>query len=49
MDVLTGLNKDEGITVIMVTHEQEMAEYADRIILFVDGKIASDGRTKEAA
>jgi ABC-type lipoprotein export system ATPase subunit len=33
----------------MVTHEREMAEYADRIILFVDGKIASDGRTRSAA
>lgn len=49
MELLSGLNKDEGITIIMVTHERDMAEYADRIIMFVDGKIASDGRNKEAA
>jgi len=33
----------------MVTHEHDMADYADRIIQFVDGRISSDGRTKEAA
>lgn len=49
MELLSFLNKDEGITIIMVTHERDMAEYADRIIMFVDGKIASDGRNKEAA
>ena len=49
MELLSGLNKQDGITIIMVTHEREMAEYADRIILFVDGRIASDGRNKEAA
>lgn len=49
MELLTSLNREEGITIIMVTHEREMADYADRIIMFVDGEIASDGRTKEAA
>jgi len=49
MELLTSFNKNEGITVIMVTHESVMADYADRIIMFVDGKIASDGQTKEAA
>jgi putative ABC transport system ATP-binding protein len=49
MELLTTLNKEEGITIIMVTHEHDMAGYADRIIMFVDGTIASDGRTKEAA
>jgi len=48
MELLTSLNKNEGITIIMVTHASEMADYADRIILFVDGKIASDGHAKEA-
>ena len=33
-----------GITVAMVTHESEMAEYAGRIILFRDGLVASDKR-----
>ncbi len=49
MELLSELNHEEGITIIMVTHEREMAQYADRIIKFVDGKIASDGRAKEAA
>jgi putative ABC transport system ATP-binding protein len=42
MDLLTSLNRDQGITVIMVTHEAEIAAYARRAIGFVDGRIASD-------
>ena len=34
MDILIGLNRDQGITVLMVTHEAEMAAYAGRIIHF---------------
>ena len=49
MELLTGLNRDEGITVIMVTHEPDMAEYASRIVHFVDGKVQSDKLTKRAA
>ena len=49
MEVLTDLNK-EGLTVIMVTHEADMAAYAKRLIWMVDGRIESDGPTqKEAA
>ncbi|MDF2373575.1 MAG: ABC transporter ATP-binding protein [Rhizobiaceae bacterium] len=44
MDLLTALNRDEGITIIMVTHEPDMAEYADRLIRFVDGRVESDVR-----
>ena len=40
MDLLTGLNRDQGITVLMVTHEAEMAAYAHRVIHFLDGRIA---------
>jgi len=36
------LNRDKGITVLMVTHEAEMAQYARRIVHFVDGKVESD-------
>jgi putative ABC transport system ATP-binding protein len=43
MDVLTRFNRDDGITVVMVTHETDMAEYAHRLIRFVDGRIVSDG------
>ena len=42
MELLTALNRERGITVIMVTHEQEMAAYATRIIRFMDGLVASD-------
>jgi putative ABC transport system ATP-binding protein len=45
MDLLTGLNREQQITVIMVTHEPEMAEYANRIVRFVDGRIASDSKS----
>ncbi|MFM2347034.1 MAG: hypothetical protein RL654_1787, partial [Pseudomonadota bacterium] len=44
MALLTGLNRERGITVLMVTHEPDMAEYARRIIRFVDGRMDSDVR-----
>ena len=34
------MNKEIGQTIIMVTHEKSMAEYAKQIVHFVDGKIA---------
>jgi putative ABC transport system ATP-binding protein len=49
MELLTSLNRDKGITVLMVTHEPDMAAYATRIIRFVDGSVASDIRNKEHA
>jgi putative ABC transport system ATP-binding protein len=42
MELLTRLNTDHGITVILVTHENEVAAYAKRIITVRDGLIASD-------
>jgi putative ABC transport system ATP-binding protein len=42
MDLLAALNRDRGITVLMVTHESEMAAYARRIVRFIDGRIAAD-------
>lgn len=36
------LNKDFGRTIILITHEREVAEHADRIIFIRDGKIISD-------
>ena len=37
------LNKDLGITIIMITHEFEIAQYADRVIHIYDGRITYDG------
>ncbi|HOB95415.1 MAG TPA: ABC transporter ATP-binding protein [Aquabacterium sp.] len=42
MGLLLALNRDHGITVLMVTHEPDMAAYARRMVTFVDGRIASD-------
>lgn len=49
MELLASLNADQGITILMVTHEPDMAEYAHRLVRFVDGKIASDVTGQEAA
>jgi energy-coupling factor transporter ATP-binding protein EcfA2 len=38
------LNREQGITVLMVTHEPDMAAYARRMVRFVDGVVASDER-----
>jgi putative ABC transport system ATP-binding protein len=42
MGLLLALNRDHGITVLMVTHEADMAAYARRMVQFVDGRIARD-------
>jgi putative ABC transport system ATP-binding protein len=42
MDLLTGLNRDRGVTIVMVTHEPDMAAYARRIVHFLDGLVESD-------
>jgi putative ABC transport system ATP-binding protein len=42
MELLAALNREQGITIIMVTHEPDMAAYARRVVRFVDGRVASD-------
>ena len=42
MELILKLNRDQGITVLMVTHEADMANYARRIVRFVDGVVDSD-------
>jgi putative ABC transport system ATP-binding protein len=44
MDLLTRLNTGLGLTIVMVTHEADVAAYAQRTIGFLDGKVASDVR-----
>ena len=51
MELITALNRDRGITVVMVTHEEDIAAHAGRLLRFVDGHLASDSATdkKETA
>jgi putative ABC transport system ATP-binding protein len=42
MEIFQRLNREQGITLILVTHETDIAEYADRVIVFKDGKIKKD-------
>ena len=48
MDLLTSFNREQGITIIMVTHEQEMARFAERVVQFRDGLVATDQANGEA-
>jgi putative ABC transport system ATP-binding protein len=43
MALFTELNKNQGITIILVTHEPDIARYAQRMIRFMDGRITYDG------
>jgi putative ABC transport system ATP-binding protein len=47
MELIGELNRDQGITVLMVTHEPDMAAHAKRVIRFVDGRVDSDRRNGE--
>jgi putative ABC transport system ATP-binding protein len=49
MDLVASLNREQGITVVMVTHEPDIAAYAGRVLRFVDGKVDSDLPKLEAA
>ena len=42
MNILKELNKKEGITIILVTHEKEIASYGSRLIQMKDGVIKND-------
>ena len=43
---LQQLNRDRGITIVLVTHEPDIAAYAKRLVRIVDGRIAYDGDVK---
>jgi putative ABC transport system ATP-binding protein len=42
MNLLTALNRDHDVTIVMVTHERDMAAYAKRTVRFLDGLVESD-------
>jgi putative ABC transport system ATP-binding protein len=47
MEIFQRLNEDHGITVLLITHEHDIAEYAKRVISFRDGKIVTDYRVEK--
>lgn len=49
MELMVELNQQDGITIVMVTHEEDMAEYGKRLIWMVDGKVEYDRLTTRAA
>ena len=49
MDIIAALNRHQGITVVMVTHENDIAAYARRVVRFVDGRIDSDVQNRQVA
>ncbi len=49
MNLLTSLNRERGLTIVLVTHEEDIAAYAARQIRFRDGHVASDAPTHQSA
>ena len=47
MEIFQRLNRERGITLVLVTHEPDIAQYADRVVVFKDGKIKSDYQIEE--
>ena len=48
MELFTSLNRNQGITIVLVTHEHDIAAYAGRLVHFLDGRVAHDGATAAA-
>jgi len=47
MEVLVALNRHQGVTIVLITHEADIAAYADRIVTMRDGQIVADERKIE--
>jgi len=48
MELLTGLNQEQGLTIVLVTHENEVASFARRRLEFRDGNIVDESRSEAA-
>jgi len=48
MELLVDLSRERDLTIIMVTHEDETASYADRVVEFRDGRILRDAAVEVA-
>ena len=48
LDLLLQLNREEGTTLVLVTHDRQLADYADRVIVLADGRVQSDRLNSEA-
>ncbi len=49
METLRSLNRERGVTIVLVTHEADIAAYADRVVTMRDGKIVADERVSKPA
>ena len=49
LEIFRRLNVEQGITILLVTHDAEVARYADRVIRIADGQIVEDPRASQAA
>jgi putative ABC transport system ATP-binding protein len=49
LDIFAELNRAQGLTIVLVTHEPDVATYAERVVTFRDGQILTDVRTRDVA
>jgi putative ABC transport system ATP-binding protein len=49
MAIIQRLNREQGLTIVLVTHESDVAAYAGRVLMMRDGLLVEDRRTSEAA